>query len=195
MSDVLVLNKSWQPVKVINVWDAICKVYQEKAFFLDDDYVMHDWESWVNTWQGAGKAAREMIHGASCSIAKPTVIVLKNYNGYIFKRPKMSRRNIYLRDDNTCQYCGVKHETKKLNIDHVKPKAHGGKTTWTNVVVSCIKCNSKKGARTPEQAGMKLRRIPKAPSWSDINVEVLRKNYTSWKDLVGDMYWNVALEK
>ena len=155
MSDVLVLNKSWQPVKVISVWDAICKVYQEKATFLDDEYRMHNWESWVSNWQDASKVAKEMIHGASCNIAKPTVIVLKNYNGYVFKRPKMSRRNVYLRDNYQCCYCGQKHETKGLNIDHVIPKSKGGKTIWTNVVLSCIKCNSKKGARTPAEAGMK----------------------------------------
>ncbi|MCK9279298.1 MAG: HNH endonuclease [Melioribacteraceae bacterium] len=195
MSEVLVLNKLWQPVKVINVWDAICKVYQDKASFLDANYVMHNWESWVISWKDAEIHAKDMIHGSSCSIRKPTVIVLKNYSGYVFKKPKMSRRNIYLRDANQCQYCGITYETKKLNIDHIIPKSHGGRTQWTNVVVSCIKCNSFKADRTPEQAGMKLLRKPKAPTWKDVNMEAFQRNYSNWHGLLNDMYWNVTLEK
>lgn len=198
MSDVLVLNKNWQPVKVISVWDAICKVYQEKAKFLDEYRNMHTWDSWINTigsWTDAEREAKDVIHATSFAMPKPTVIVLTNYSGYVIKKPKMSRRNIYVRDDFTCQYCGKKHEAKYLNIDHVKPKAQGGRTEWTNVVVSCIKCNSHKGARTPAEAGMKLLKSPKIPKWSDIHVEVLKKNYRHWKDLLGDMYWSVELEK
>ena len=71
-----------------------------------------------------------------------------------------SRRNIFLRDDYTCQYCGIKNPDK-LTLDHVKPKWQGGKDTWENLVCACFKCNSKKGGRTPEEANMTLLNQPK----------------------------------
>ena len=73
---------------------------------------------------------------------------------------RFSRHNIYTRDANTCQYCGRQLARSDLNLDHVKPRSQGGRTTWENVVCCCVDCNLAKGARTPEQAKLRLLRAP-----------------------------------
>jgi 5-methylcytosine-specific restriction endonuclease McrA len=72
-----------------------------------------------------------------------------------------SRRNVYIRDQYTCQYCGTKRD---LSIDHIIPSSRGGKTNFKNCVTSCVKCNTTKGNRTPEEASMKLNRLPYVPT-------------------------------
>jgi 5-methylcytosine-specific restriction endonuclease McrA len=78
---------------------------------------------------------------------------------------KFSRENVLSRDNYQCQYCGHRFPRRQLNYDHVIPRAQGGKTVWTNVVSSCIPCNSWKGGRTPKQAGMQLLKVPERPKW------------------------------
>lgn len=94
--------------------------------------------------------------------------VVKIITGYLVtnkKRIKFSRENVYARDHQTCQYCGVTPENRrKLTWDHVKPRAQGGTTKWDNVITACFSCNQRKGARTPEQAGMLLRTKPVKPT-------------------------------
>jgi 5-methylcytosine-specific restriction endonuclease McrA len=100
-----------------------------------------------------------------------------------------------------CQYCGKKFDSSELNIDHVKPTSRGGKTTWTNTVLSCIPCNDRKANRTPEEAGMRLLREPHVPSSEEVRRGYLQRVMSrisykppSWEALLGDMYWNVQLK-
>ncbi len=72
------------------------------------------------------------------------------------KGVKFSRINVMARDNFVCQYCATRFAMDKLNYDHVVPRVQGGKTAWENIVTSCYACNDRKGARTPEQAKMKL---------------------------------------
>ena len=74
-----------------------------------------------------------------------------------------SRKNIFVRDEYTCQYCGTQFEYRKLTYDHIVPKYSAGPTTWTNIVTACVPCNSKKGSRTPKQASMPLLKNPIKP--------------------------------
>ncbi|MDJ0735220.1 MAG: HNH endonuclease [Nostocaceae cyanobacterium] len=78
----------------------------------------------------------------------------------IWKVPPVNRREILRRDHHICQYCGSK---KSLTLDHVIPRSRGGQHTWDNVVTACERCNSRKGDKTPKEAGMHLRTKPKAP--------------------------------
>ena len=82
------------------------------------------------------------------------------------KSVKFTRVNIYLRDNYRCQYCTKKFPFAELTFDHIFPRSRGGVTTWENVVTSCRKCNTKKGAKTPKEADMVLMQKPKKPSWS-----------------------------
>ena len=77
---------------------------------------------------------------------------------------RFSRINVYTRDGFHCQYCGEKKGMRDLNYDHVVPRVRGGKTVWENIVTSCYACNDRKGSRTPEEAGMTLRKKPFKPS-------------------------------
>jgi 5-methylcytosine-specific restriction endonuclease McrA len=79
------------------------------------------------------------------------------------KGVKFSRINVMVRDSFTCCYCGTVHKMSDLNYDHVVPRARGGKTEWTNIATACYACNDKKGARTPEQAKMRLLKKPYKP--------------------------------
>jgi len=78
----------------------------------------------------------------------------------VWKLPTVSRREVLRRDRQTCQYCSRRTH---LTLDHVVPRSKGGPHTWDNVVTACERCNSLKGDRTPEQAGLTLRTTPKAP--------------------------------
>ena len=100
------------------------------------------------------------IRSLSVVIRLPSVVRLLRYVHYREPRPKLSRVNVSLRDEFQCQYCGQTYESRALNLDHVLPRAQGGHTTWENVVTCCVPCNTRKGARTPEQARMRLLRQP-----------------------------------
>jgi len=105
----------------------------------------------------------EIISSPSVAFPLPAVARLKRHVGTHKKGVKFSRVNIMTRDNFTCQYCGSKLPMRQLNYDHVVPSMKGGKTVWENIVTSCYPCNSKKGHRTLEQSGMKLRRHPYRP--------------------------------
>ena len=99
---------------------------------------------------------------------------------------RFTRFNIYARDRHRCQYCGCRLLRSELNLDHVVPRSRGGASTWDNVVCSCRRCNRIKGGRTPEEAGMHLRRRPFRPKWSPFLVdEVGRKRYKEWLPYLG----------
>ncbi len=91
------------------------------------------------------------------------VIRLKSYVSMPLSRTareKPTKAAIYRRDNNTCQYCG---STRSLTIDHLIPRCKGGADLWDNLTVACATCNTKKGSKTPEQVGLKLRRKPRPP--------------------------------
>ncbi|WP_044241901.1 HNH endonuclease [Chondromyces apiculatus] len=105
------------------------------------------------------------IRSPSLTIRAPAVVRLKRTPGHIKRGVKFSRRNVFVRDDFRCQYCGARKSAHELNYDHVIPRVQGGKTVWENIVTSCYGCNGQKRGRTPEQAGMKLLRLPVKPKW------------------------------
>jgi len=80
----------------------------------------------------------------------------------------LSRKNIYLRDNGSCQYCATKLSFNSATVDHVIPKSRGGSNLWENVVLACEKCNQKKGARSPKEANMPLQKRPRAPSINEL---------------------------
>ncbi|MCM8541602.1 MAG: HNH endonuclease [Lentisphaeraceae bacterium] len=196
-SRTLVLNKSWQPVNTLNVKDAIGKIYSGAAKALGKDYVAYDFEAWIQTWSDLSVASKIDQHKfISCqrfNILIPEVIILNDYKGSHRREARFSRRNIFIRDSYTCQYCHKKFSPKELNIDHVIPRSRGGKTTWDNVALSCIKCNTVKGARTPKEAGMKILKTPKKPRWSALQCQMGTAVPDSWKSFVDSYYWNVSL--
>ena len=109
---------------------------------------------------------------------------------------KFTRRNIFARDSNRCQYCGRKFPTSELSLDHIVPRSRGGVSSWTNIVCCCIKCNVRKGGRTPAEAHMRLIREPVKPKRSPmITLRLGHEKYASWKQFLDAAYWNVELRE
>lgn len=138
---VLVLNQNYEPLNICRVRRAVMLVYGGKAEMLEN---------------GSG-----FIHSAGDVFSIPSVIRL----AYMIKRPrqqrKLTRLEIFNRDNYICQYCGK--ETHQLTLDHVIPRHRGGEHTWENVVSACVLCNRRKASKNPEQAGMRLINTPTAP--------------------------------
>jgi hypothetical protein len=104
---------------------------------------------------------------ANGKIKHPSVLRLKNDIRKIFIRSKFTRKSLIKRDNGTCQYCSKKLIHSQITIDHIVPKSQKGKTSFKNCVVSCYECNSRKGSKTPEQAGMILLKKPEQPAIVD----------------------------
>ena len=161
---VLVLNRHYQPIHVTNVRRAFSLLYLGVARVVDPEFKTFDFASWAEL--SAEVHDGDVIRTVNRAIRIPRVIVLQLYDSIPKTKVRFSRHNIYMRDANTCQYCGEELPRADLNLDHVVPRAQGGRTTWENVVCCCIDCNLSKGARTPEQAGLKLLKTPLRPRWT-----------------------------
>jgi 5-methylcytosine-specific restriction endonuclease McrA len=138
---VLVLNQNYEPLNICRVRRAIMLIYRGKAEMLEN---------------GSG-----FIQSTSYTFPVPSVIRL----AYFIRRPrpkrKLTRLEVFHRDQYTCQYCSK--ETRQLTLDHVTPRHQGGEHTWENIVSACIPCNRHKAGRTPEQARMRLLHHPSPP--------------------------------
>ena len=192
---VLVLNRNYQPVHVTSVRRAFTLLYAGLARAIDSQYRTYDFES----WSALTSANHEAISTIHRSIRVPRVVVLSAFEHLPKGRVRFSRLNIYARDDDTCQYCAARLGRSQLNLDHVIPRTLGGRTSWENIVCSCIVCNLRKGGRTPEQAGMKLVRAPSRPRWTPFFRGAGKKaNYREWLpflSLADASYWNVELNE
>jgi 5-methylcytosine-specific restriction endonuclease McrA len=194
---VLVLNKNWRPLATVTLQDAIIKLtstYENgtpKARIIEpESYQTFTWADWSELKL---QATDERIASANAFFKIPEVIVLTKYEKLPRPRAHFSRRTLYKRDRMTCMYCGLQPGSEELTIDHVKPKSHGGLTTWENCVIACVDCNRKKANRTPQQAGMELRTVPKKPSADFFRFDTLRP-VKSWEQFLGTAFWNVELE-
>ena len=134
-------------------------------------------------------AARE-ARTPRTTIRLPRVILLTFFDKLPSKELKLTRGNVFGRDKDTCQYCGKIFPREELNLDHVIPRDRGGKTTWENIVCSCIKCNSRKANRLPHEAHMRLICKPVRPKWRPVISLVLNNQQRErWKDFLDLAYW------
>jgi len=119
---------------------------------------------------------------ARVAICVPRVILLPSFDRVPKRHVRYSRVNVFARDKFTCQYCGERPHRSELNLDHVIPRALGGRTTWENVVCSCVECNRRKGGRTPQQARLRLKRIPAKPRWTPLMNHIGSSvRYNEWR--------------
>lgn len=161
-SPVLVLNRSYLPVTVTSVRRALVLLYQGYAGVIGEEYRDYDFGDWIHL---KVEHHHETVGLIDRRVRVPRILRLKQYDKVPARKIRFSRQNVFLRDNNTCQYCGVSHAKGKLNIDHVVPRSRGGKTTWENVVCCCLDCNHRKGGFLPQEVGMSLRRHPGKPDW------------------------------
>jgi len=161
---VLVLNKNWQAIDATTPAMAFCQMATDVATALDvhglDAMVPTRWDQWLAL---PVRESDDMVMTVRGPVRAPTVLVSANYAKVPMKRPKFSLRSIRIRDKNRCQYTGFTLAVDEGNIDHVLPKSRGGKTVWTNCVLACREINSRKGDKTPEEAGLTLLRQPLTP--------------------------------
>lgn len=193
-SAVLVLNRNYQPVHVTSVKRALSLLYLGVAKAIDAQYRLYEFADWAAL---SASAPHDSINTIDRRIRVPRVVVLSAYEYLPKGRVRFSRLNIYARDHDTCQYCARQLPRSELNLDHVVPRSQGGKTSWENVVCSCVPCNLRKGGRTPAQAGMKLLKVPMRPRWTPFFRGASRRiTYREWLpflNLADASYWNVEL--
>jgi 5-methylcytosine-specific restriction endonuclease McrA len=191
---VLVLNRSYLPIHVTTVRRALSLLYQGIAHAVNEQYETFDFDSWAELGVRTGDDALGIVGGL---VRVPRVILLTAFDRVPKRHVRFSRINIYARDQNTCQYCGRGFQRSELNLDHVVPRSQGGRSTWENVVCSCIDCNRRKGGRTPAQARVRLIRRPKKPRWTPLTgVLGGRRGYPEWRpylSIVDASYWNTEL--
>jgi 5-methylcytosine-specific restriction endonuclease McrA len=162
--DVLVLNKSGIAVHLISWQKAMSLMFQESVRILDREFINYEYPDWV-VFSEMYADAYPTIGTVTGKIAIPEIIILKKYDSLPTRDIKFSRMSLVDRDKHTCAYCGGVFDKKKLTIDHIIPRAQGGKTTWMNTITACFTCNNVKANRTPEQANMHLRFKPRKPEW------------------------------
>src|ERR1700752_5004513 len=139
---VLVLNASYEPINICAARRALVLVLKVVA--------------------AAEEESLHAIHSARAAFRLPSVIRLLEYRRIPHQTRALSRKNILLRDRNTCQYCGELMPSGELTLDHVIPRSRGGASTWENLVACCHPCNRQKGNQFPAEAGMKLMREPRS---------------------------------
>ncbi|NJL02852.1 MAG: HNH endonuclease [Spirulinaceae cyanobacterium RM2_2_10] len=148
MSKVLVLNASYEPLNITSWRRAVVLLLKGKAEQLE----FRSTEIYT-------------------SFPLPTVIRLRYYVRVPYKEIPLTRRNVLERDDQTCQYCSYRGDG--LTLDHVLPRSRGGGDTWENLVAACVRCNVRKGNRTPAEAHMPLNSQPRRP-YSSLHFEIAR---------------------
>ena len=139
---VLVLNQSYEPLMVIGAKRAVILIISEKVDALEN--------------------YRELIRSTYLTLPLPSVIKLKYYARIRRKNIVLSRKNILKRDNHTCQYCDI--HSVPMTIDHIIPRQGGGEDSWYNLAAACVKCNTRKGNRTPREAQMKLKKRARKPT-------------------------------
>ena len=139
---VLILNQDYSAISLCSVQKAFSLIYLQKAELLE-------------------KYENSFLRSISATYPKPSVIRLAHYVHIPYKGISLSRHNVMRRDHFQCQYCG---SNKNLTLDHLLPRCRGGKSTWTNLLTACNRCNTRKGDRTPEEAGFVLKQLPKKPT-------------------------------
>lgn len=158
---VLVLDSKYEPVKVVGLHIGFVLIFSERASPVID--------------------SSRMIRSVAQSFTVPWIIRLHNSAPRSKKNqgPRFSRQNVYIRDGFRCQYCHDMGSLLTLTLDHLIPLARGGKTSWENIVTACKACNLRKGARTIEELGLRLMRLPERPHFKSTALFALRYGLTS----------------
>jgi len=201
-ASVLVLIKLFMAIHIISVRRAfclLCKDLAEVVSLEDGQFATYDFATWREVSEFRARNFRQedddWIRTSNSEIQVPRVIRLFAYEKLPKQTVKFNRRNIFARDNNQCQYCGRKFPTSELSLDHVIPRSQGGQSTWDNIVCSCVRCNVRKGGRTPKQAHLSLIRKPEKPKRSPLlNLKLTHRKYQSWRTFLENAYWSVELK-
>jgi 5-methylcytosine-specific restriction endonuclease McrA len=199
---VLVLNRVYAAVRIVDARRAFTLLVKDLAEVISVEsgtFVNYSFSSWTEAAEFQREHENDQhdwVRTARLSIAVPKVIRLLGYDRFPREHVKLNRRNIYARDGSRCQYCGKHFPTRELTLDHVLPRVQGGENSWTNLVCACVRCNARKGGRTPVEAGMRLLRTPVKPKRNPaITIRLGSPRYQSWKAFLDEAYWTVELSE
>lgn len=168
MHSVLLLNSSFEPLKVISWQRAVSMFFSGKVEVVEE--YEHD------------------IRSVSIVIRAPAVVRLLSYTKIGRRSPPLCRTNILARDEFQCQYCARELAAREATLDHVKPRSQGGRTSWENIVCCCSACNRKKGGRTPREARMALLKKPIKPDWLPVlNIKLHGKIPLVWQSFLASV--------
>lgn len=171
---VLTLASNYEPLGVVSWERAINLIFSNKVITLEE----YD----------------SIIRSPSVTMKIPAVIVFKNNKrGKQKNSVRFSRKNVWVRDEGRCQYCGDHVSVSTFTIDHVTPKTAGGKTVWENVVACCYECNQKKGDKHLKDLNFKLIKMPKKPSRLPYIQEISDGYYNLEKNI--PQSWKFYLER
>lgn len=157
---VLMLNQNYEPLTVCSARRAIVLLFQGKAEMIES-------------------ADGLKLRTVRADYALPSIVRLWQYRKVPYKRIMLTRKNVLLRDGHQCQYCGT--HKGPMTVDHIVPKTGNGADSWENMVCACVKCNNKKGNRSPEKAGMKLLKRPSRPTHIDFIQRYIGVNDQRWR--------------
>jgi 5-methylcytosine-specific restriction endonuclease McrA len=185
-ANVLVLNRFYLPVHLTTARRAFVLVYKgdaEAVTLLNERIVSFDFRAWIEHSAFAPSATDDdFVSTVAYRLRVPRIVRLLDYERMPQGRVNFSRKNVLMRDDYRCQYCGVRASARELTLDHVVPRSRGGKHCWTNVVACCTRCNDRKGRLTPREAGMHLLREPVAPKRSpELKRKLDDRRYNIWR--------------
>lgn len=165
MGHALILNATFEPLQIVPWQKALQLLFQGKVEVIEE--------------------SNQIVRTVRFSFRVPAVLRLLTYVPLQKRKSwvRFSRSNVFLRDGYKCQYCGNGFSKSQLTLDHVIPVVQGGKKNWSNIVTACLKCNQRKGGRTPAEAGMSLTRKPHVPQSLPTTVVELGMSVTDerWK--------------
>jgi len=167
--------------KSIELQEESAKLRLESNSLIDQKTIEHTLAK-ASLLENMAKANHPRVLKISCGleVRGPDVIRLVNYYEVPELEIRLTRRNLMLRDNSTCQYCNKKVSSSNFSIDHVMPKSRGGKGSWENLVVACLKCNITKRDRTPKEAGFVLISKPSKPKWYPLTARFSVQIPPSW---------------
>lgn len=192
-SSVLVLNRAYVAIHVVNVRRAFALLCRELAEVIDLDeghYANYDFESWLLFSDVRAdeldidddELAEDWIRSVNFSVMVPRVIRLYAFDRVPKHSLRFNRRNLFARDGHRCQYCGAEKPLNQLSVDHVQPRSRGGDNSWENTVCCCVTCNTRKGSRTPSEAQMRLLQTPRKPRFNPLLARKLDDpKYECWR--------------
>lgn len=183
----LVLNRHWAAVTTTTVRRALVLLCRcSAAVICPETYEVFDLGRWTERSheRGHGLPRARVIRTPRLLLEKPEIILLTAYGGVPRLEVSFSRKNLYRRDGYACQYCGRNRPPEELSIDHVTPRSRGGKTSWENCVLACVGCNTRKANKSLKEAGLRLTRPPRKPTWSPLAESLPALRPQSWSRFI-----------
>lgn len=195
-ASVLVLNKHYLALKIVSARRAFCLLVKDLAEVVtieDDRFASFTFAEWClasNDRLRVSCPDRDVVRAVRFELEVPRIIRVLGFDRLPTQRLRYSRRNVFARDGNRCQYCGKRCSGAELSLDHVVPRSRGGPATWENIVCACRACNVRKGGRTPQEAEMTLIRPPSRPPVNPaLRSKLMEHRYRCWRPFLERSPW------